>query len=202
MVKKYKIFDDNLQLIKEINTLPKQMFIRWLTIFLFCSIFPFLAGYYISKSKYNQECIVTEKEYVVLTGHKSKPTEKGVKQAIKDLNIKFPHIVFAQIVCESSGKNGKLFSSGIAIENDNLFGMKFAMSRIRTAKGVQNNHAYYDSWYDSILDYAFWQATYASKVKDEEEYLDLICSVYNTAAPNYRNTIKSIAEKHRSSFKN
>jgi len=150
-----------------------------------------LGGYYISKSIYGQECIITEKEYVVLTGHKSRPTEKGVKEAIKALNVKFPHIVYAQAVVESA-----TFTSKLCKESNNLFGMRLAKSRINTADGDQFGFAYYESWYYSLLDYAFWQSTYASNIKTEDEYLDFIAKVY-AEDPNYRNKIKTLANKHK-----
>ena len=196
MKNKYRIFDTSHKFIQEINLLPNQLLVRWLVIFLCCSIIPLLIGFYAGKLVYQQDQIVTEKEYVVLTGHKSKPTEKGVKKAIRELNIKFPHIVFAQ--CELESSHGqKLFSSKLAVENDNLFGMRYAKSRISTADGEQSGFAYYEQgWYYSVLDYAFWQATYASKVTTEDEYLDLLAAVYAEDSL-YRNKIKKLSLKHK-----
>ena len=55
---------------------------------------------------------------------------------MKELNIKFPHVVLAQAKLETNN-----FHSGIFKENHNLFGMKEARIRISTAKGTNRNHA-------------------------------------------------------------
>jgi len=76
---------------------------------------------------------------------------------MKELNIKFPHIALAQSYVETGQFNSKIFR-----ENNNLFGMKQAKQRVNTAKGTQHNHAYYDTWEESVYDYAFYQCRYLS----------------------------------------
>ena len=95
--------------------------------------------------------------------------EDKLIRKLKELNIKYPHIVLAQAKLESNN-----YSSRIFIENNNLFGMKEARVRVNLAKGTQHKHAYYNTWQESVLDYAFWMSTYGSKCKTEQQYYDLL----------------------------
>lgn len=114
--------------------------------------------------------------------------EKFIEE-IKRLNIQFPYIVYAQSVLETGH-----FKSDIFLENHNLFGMKEARIRINTAKGTHNGHAYYDSWRESIFDYAFYQCRYLPKINTDEEYFQYLKEKY-AEDPLYVNKLKSIIEK-------
>lgn len=94
-------------------------------------------------------------------------------QMLKDLNVKFPHIVMAQSIQETGH-----WKSGIFLENHNLFGMKEASRRITTAEGTNRNHAYYNHWRESVYDYAFYQCRYLSGIKSESEYFQYIGATY------------------------
>ena len=105
-----------------------------------------------------------------LEGEKQRQfTEDKLVEKLKELNVKYPHIVLAQAKLESNN-----YSSRIFIDNNNLFGMKEAQVRINTAQGTQYRHAYYNTWQESVLDYAFWMATYGSKCKTENQYYELL----------------------------
>lgn len=105
-----------------------------------------------------------------LEGEKQKQfTEDKLVEKLIELNVKYPHIVLAQAQLESSN-----YSSRIFMENNNLFGMKEARVRVNLAKGTQYKHAYYNTWQESVLDYAFWAATYGSKCKTEQQYYELL----------------------------
>lgn len=96
-------------------------------------------------------------------------TEQRLIDKFKQLNIKYPHIALAQAKLESGN-----FSSEIFRENNNLFGMKQARVRINLAKGTKRGHAYYSTWEDSVLDYAYWCATYSSDCSTEDEFYALL----------------------------
>ena len=117
-------------------------------------------------------------------------SEKKLIRKLKELNIRYPHIVLAQAKLESNN-----YSSRIFIDNHNLFGMKEARTRINLAKGTQYNHAYYGTWQESVLDYAFWMATYGSKCKTEQQYYNLLNGYAED--PNYQAKLKSIINKHK-----
>jgi uncharacterized FlgJ-related protein len=105
---------------------------------------------------------------------------------MKDIKIKFPHIVYAQALLESSE-----FHSAIFRENNNMFGMKAASSRQSTNKGEQNNHAYYDTWKDCVIDYALYQARYLADIKTEDQYFQYLQQSY-AEDTGYVNKLKTI----------
>jgi len=128
-----------------------------------------------------------EKELIVLNidDTLSDFSEKKLIILMKELNIKFPHIAIAQAKIESAN-----YTSRIYRENNNLFGMKEANVRIHTAQGTQYNHAYYNTWRESVYDYAFYQSRYLSGIKTEEEYLRYLGKSY-AESPDYINALKS-----------
>ena len=124
-----------------------------------------------------------------ISGEREFSEEKLIRK-LKELNIRYPHIVLAQAKLESNN-----YSSRIFIDSHNLFGMKEARTRINLAKGTQYNHAYYGTWQESVLDYAFWMATYGSKCKTEQQYYNLLNGYAEDA--NYQAKLKGIINKHQ-----
>ena len=124
-----------------------------------------------------------------ISGEREFNEEKLIRK-LKELNIRYPHIVLAQAKLESNNYTSRIF-----IDNHNLFGMKEARMRINLAKGTQYNHAYYGTWQESVLDYAFWMATYGSKCKTEQQYYNLLNGYAED--PNYQAKLKSIINKHK-----
>lgn len=115
---------------------------------------------------------------------------KKLRAYILELNIKFPHIVYAQARLETGNFKSQIFKT-----NHNLFGMKVATLRPTTNKGEENGHAYYENWKESVVDYAFYQAQYLSDIKTEAEYLEYLKANY-AEAPNYMTQLLAIiAEK-------
>jgi hypothetical protein len=108
---------------------------------------------------------------------------------MKDLNMKFPHIALAQSLIETGHFESKIFR-----ENNNLFGMKQARTRVNTAKGTQYSHAYYDTWQESVYDYAFYQCRYLGSLHTEDEYLAYLSRSY-AEDPNYVSKIKTLIQK-------
>lgn len=83
---------------------------------------------------------------------------KDLIQAADELTqyeIRFQHIVLAQALHETDE-----FRSPICRECKNLFGMKVASRRPTTNIGKCRGHAKYESYSDSVLDYAEWQMKY------------------------------------------
>ena len=123
-------------------------------------------------------------------------SEEKLIELLLSLNVKFPHIVLAQAKLESGHYSSKIYK-----ENHNLFGMKEAVVRIHTSKGTQFSHAYYDNWRESVYDYAFYQSSYLSTLKTEEEYYVYLDKSY-AEADNYVKLLKSIVitEKLKEQF--
>ncbi len=100
---------------------------------------------------------------------KSEPlTTSNVAQAIIDLQIENPVIVFKQTIKESGWKNFKTeYKSKLALIGNNLFGMRKARKRMTTALDKQYcGYATYSHWIYSVLDYKYWQD---SKPKKKHE---------------------------------
>lgn len=117
--------------------------------------------------------------------------ENVLVEEIDRLNLPFPHITLAQAKLESGNYSSRIFK-----ESHNLFGMREAKVRINLAVGTQYAHAYYRNWRESLLDYAFWSATYAYKCKTEKQFYQLLEAQY-AEAPNYVESLKRIIEEER-----
>lgn len=89
---------------------------------------------------------------------------------MQQIGIEHPHIVLAQMKLESAN-----YTSKLALENNNYFGMKQPRKRATTSIGEKNGYASYKSWVHSVLDYALWQKEYA-KGLTENQYLDSLGS--------------------------
>jgi hypothetical protein len=100
-------------------------------------------------------------------------SEELLRQEIKKLNLPFEEIIVAQSKLETGNYTSSIFKN-----SHNLFGQKQAMVRVNCQNGVNNNHATYNNWILSLYDYAFWYSTYASKIKNENEYLEYLGQVY------------------------
>ena len=127
-----------------------------------------------------------EKEMVVIFNKKNEFSKEKLINTLKRLNIKFPYIVYAQAELETGG-----FTSRVFRENNNLFGMKEAKSRINTASGTQYNHAYYETWMESVYDYAFYSSSYLRKIQSESDYFEYLSQSY-AEDPNYIESLKRI----------
>jgi len=131
------------------------------------------------------------KEIVIREANKENEfSPEKLRAYLLELNIKFPHIVYAQARLESGN-----FNSGIFKENHNLFGMKIATRRPTTNKGEENGHAYYESWKESVVDYAFYQAAYLSDIKSETEYLEYLKASYAESPQYMEKLLQLISEK-------
>lgn len=117
-------------------------------------------------------------------------TESRLKEYVLELNLKFPHIVIAQAHIETGHFKSKVFK-----ENNNLFGMKEAKQRPTTNKGTENDHAFYNHWHESVVDYALYQAKYLSSIKTENEYLEYLRQNY-AEDPNYISKLKEIIKEN------
>jgi uncharacterized FlgJ-related protein len=103
-------------------------------------------------------------------------SKEALAEELKRLNVKYPHIVMAQAMIESGH-----FQSNIFRSNHNLFGMKEARQRVTTARGTNLNHAYYENWKESVIDYAMFQASYLKDLKTEAAYLEYLDKNYAEA---------------------
>jgi len=151
-----------------------------------------IISYYVGRVQNIKNLTFYEKELIIVDLNKrDKFSEEKLIQMLKDLNVEYPHIVLAQSRIETA-----IYTSRIFKENHNLFGMKQANRRVNTAKGTQYNHAFYETWRESVYDYAFYQSRYMNKANNEEEYFYILGQSY-AEAPNYVQTLKSEVVKHK-----
>ena len=132
---------------------------------------------------------LSQEEKLIVIREYNEFSETKLIEKIKQLNFKFPHIILAQSYQETGH-----YKSGIFLENNNLFGMKEAQLRVNLAKGTNRNHAYYDSWQDSVDDYAMFYATYLSDIKTEGEYFEYLKQNY-AEDPTYVQRLKALIQK-------
>lgn len=116
---------------------------------------------------------LTPEEKLIVVREYNGFTEKALIEKIKSLNFKFPYIILAQSYQETGH-----YKSTIFLECKNLFGMKQAKSRATLAKGTNRGHAYYDSWQESLYDYALFYSTYLYDIKTEGEYYGYLEQYY------------------------
>lgn len=131
-----------------------------------------------------------EEKLIVVREYNGFSEEKLIAK-IKELNFKYPYIVLAQSYQETGH-----YTSNIFLTNQNLFGMKEARIRTNIANGTRNGHASYNSWQDSLYDYALYYATYLSSIRTEGEYYGYLQQYY-AEDPTYVERLKSLIKKHQ-----
>lgn len=142
----------------------------------------------ITIKKLNNIMFISDETKEIILKEQNAFSEEKLKTFILELNLKFPHIVFAQAKLESGN-----FKSNIFIQNNNFFGMKCAKQRPTTNKGKKNGHAYFNTWRDCVIDYAFYQAKYLSKIKTESDYIKYLNENYSQDK-DYINKLKNIVD--------
>jgi hypothetical protein len=141
--------------------------------------------------------ILSQKEKTILLESIDPFSEEKLVEMLIGLKVKFPYIPYAQSKLETGSWKFPIF-----LENHNLFGMKESYRRITTAKGTNRKHAYYDTWRESVYDYAFYQCRYLSTISTEEEYYQYLGASY-AEDPAYVSKLKNLIEKEqiKSKFK-
>ena len=160
------------------------LLLRFTVALIICVGIGFYSGYYVGKHQSMDS--LNNKEKVVVINIVDPFKVDSLKSYLVQINVKFPDIVYAQAQLETSG-----FTSNIFRKNHNLFGMKQAMRRSTTNKGEQYGHAYYDTWRESVLDYALYQCKYLSDITTKEQYLQYLKQNY-AADPNYYNKLLTL----------
>ena len=84
-------------------------------------------------------------------------------EMLDSMNIRHTDIVVAQSAIETGNYTSTIFK-----ECNNLFGMKLARQRATTATGTHRGHAKYNTWRDSVIDYALFYNKYLSRLSRDE----------------------------------
>lgn len=108
----------------------------------------------------------------------NKTPQEGLKEALKYYNVKYPEIVYAQAIHETSN-----FTSNLCINNNNLFGLYNS-----------NKGAYYKfkHWHESVLAYI---NLVQYKHKEGEDYYKFLTRIKYAEDPQYNNRIKNLVQK-------
>ena len=127
---------------------------------------------------------------------KTPPNQREVYQQIVSVGIKFPDVTLAQAILESAN-----FKSKIAVQNNNLFGMRLPKSRETTAVGQKSGYARYLSWKDSVRDFKMWQDSLFKKRPNmtRSQYLNYISRLYSET-PNYISRVRLITETNKNKY--
>jgi len=120
-----------------------------------------------------QKVSIPEEQKLIVLREVNKFSEERLVDEIAGLNFRFPHIVLAQAKLESNNFRSYLFK-----ENNNMFGMKLASSRLTIANGEEHGYASYESWSESLMDYALYYSSYLRNVKTEREYYQFLSKFY------------------------
>ena len=110
-----------------------------------------------------------------------------IKDYIQQINLQNADIVYAQILLETG-----YLTSSLYFTNNNLFGMKVAKQR-PTSNINPKGYAKYNTWQESVLDYALWQTKYAHNLS-QTEYLQFLAKYY-AEDKEYINKLKSLIQK-------
>lgn len=112
-------------------------------------------------------------------------SEKALNNLLLKLKVKHIDIVLKQSKIETGHYKSQVF-----LENNNLFGMRQPGNRITTAIGSNLNHAVYNTWQESVIDYAIYQSTYLKNM-DRKQYLLYLHNNY-AENKNYINLINQL----------
>jgi flagellum-specific peptidoglycan hydrolase FlgJ len=114
-------------------------------------------------------------------------SQNEIYKYLNQIGIKQAEIVMAQCLVET----GHL-TSNIFIQNNNLFGMKEAGKREKTAQGTKRKHAYYPHWKASVRDYLLYQRAYYN---GEEDYYLFLSRMGYAANKGYIDKVKMVLWK-------
>ncbi len=153
----------------------------------FSALVSYSAGHY-KGYKAHTAIIDSPEERMIIIRENDRFSEEKFKEYLLQLNIKFPHIVYAQAILETGNFKSKIFKS-----NNNLFGMKEAKVRATTNLGTDLGHAMYGHWRESVVDYALFQCAFLTKIKTEEGYYEYLKENY-AESPNYVTKVKELAK--------
>jgi len=133
-----------------------------------------LLGISFSTSETKTKLIKIVRHSVVYKNVKDDFSEQKLKEYILELNLKCPEVILAQAKLESGNFTSRAFR-----EQNNLFGLHVARQRPTLAKKGRGKLAHYNSWRDSVVDYAFLVADRMRKLKTREAYFEYLDANYD-----------------------
>lgn len=115
---------------------------------------------------------------------KSECNKVTVYQALKNLNVKYIDVVYAQVMLESGELSSKIFRL-----NNNMLGMRQPKVRETTSVGKTHGYATYMDWYACLEDYALYQKdVIEDRQMTKKQYITYISKHY-AQDPQYKTKI-------------
>lgn len=152
----------------------------------------FIIGWiFSSKNEIEKRNHYNEEEKIMVIKNGDDFSEEKMILFIKELNFRYPELVYAQGVLES----GADFNSVLNNQNNNYFGMRVAHQRINTQSGEQDGYAYYNNWRNSVIDYAIFTAMYLGDFESKEQYYKYIEKRY-AESPGYIEKVKALEQQY------
>lgn len=121
-------------------------------------------------------------------------TEDKLISYLKDLNIKYPEVVYAQAIIESGNFTSKQFK-----KDNNLFGMQKARCRITLSLDSKGNYAKFNTWRESVIDYGFYQSQFIKKIKSRDDYINYLGNNYAKSSI-YKDVIEKTVNRIKNKF--
>ena len=103
------------------------------------------------------------------------PSDGSVRYVCMLAGAWYPDIIVRQAKLESDN-----YSSKIAKENNNLFGMKTVENKNHIQNGTKNGYGTYQNWELSVYDRVLWELDQWNEKPSLEEYLNTISKRYAT----------------------
>jgi uncharacterized FlgJ-related protein len=121
----------------------------------------------------------------------------SLRFTVYSLPFKYKDIVLAQAILETGW-----FTSDNCINNNNLFGMKRAYSRVTTSDTILNGYSHYPNWRSSVVDYFLLQAVTqdVNPSKSREEYYHYLDRTYSEVGRSYSSQVRDIIERLRKMY--
>ena len=164
--------------------------------FLFLSTLVVLLVFFVLNNSIVRIKQVVEKIPVIIEQKEERCTPENIKAYLEIINVRYPDIVYKQVMLESNNLKSPLVKS-----HNNIICMQ--NSKIRPTVGIDigTRWAKYNNWKECLIDYALWQTYMAKDIKNEEEYYALLDKVYcpsdllENQGELYSNKLKKINNK-------
>lgn len=114
-----------------------------------------------------------EKIPIIIRPNQEVLNEKNLRNEIKKLHLKYEDVIVAQYKIESGEGTSNIYK-----QNHNFLGLKEAKLRPTTALGTNLGHAFYSDWRNCLIDYSLWQLSNTRDINSQEEYIQLLGSIY------------------------
>ena len=116
---------------------------------------------------------------------------KNIQMAVWALPFKHKDIIVAQAILETGW-----FKSKNCVNNNNLFGMRRAYTRMTTSDTTLNGYAHYANWRMSVIDYYLLQSTRENIIPTSRaQYFHYLDKTYSEVGRNYSDQLKDILSR-------